>query len=357
MNTALIRQEVQQFILQNLEKDPHALALKKSPFEDVTMSQIAGQVAARRQIKSKLPSLYTAPGLVFPPKLNLEQSSSEKTANYKANLLKGSTLLDLTGGFGIDDMAFAENFEKVTYCEHNAELANIAAHNFKALGKDNIEVHSGNGIELLDNRQWDIIYCDPDRRITAKRAYRLEDCEPNMVELEDKVLAHCDSLWIKASPMLDIAQAKSSLKHLNKILVVAVKGEVKELLLCCKAESKKPIECAINLFDKQVLKDRIETDFEEINYEEPANYLYLAHGALMKLQAYGYIAHKYGVSKLAPSSHIFTWEGFKSFRGKYMTAECLNWRPAVIYLPRKLLNPSQGVALRYWPCTTTTNEA
>ena len=239
-------------------------------------------------------------------------------------LFEGSTLIDLTGGFGIDVMAFADKFENVTYCEHNEELAEIAAHNFKTLGKENIEVYTGNGIDLIEGGRWDVIYCDPDRRTTAKRAYRLADCEPNIEQLEEKLLQHCDSLWIKAAPMLDIGQAKTSLKHLDKILVVAVKGEVKELLLCCKKVTMEVTECAINLFDDQVSKDKIHEVSDVVNYSTPLSYLYLAHGALMKLQAYSYIAEKYEVSKLAQSSHIFTSEQLKDFPGRRFSVKAIH---------------------------------
>ena len=44
---------------------------------------------------------------------------------YKKSLLKKGTLIDLTGGFGVDDYYFAQKFNKVVHCEINEELSKI----------------------------------------------------------------------------------------------------------------------------------------------------------------------------------------------------------------------------------------
>ncbi|NQX78830.1 class I SAM-dependent methyltransferase [Gilvibacter sp.] len=317
MNLELLASEaVQAFILEHLKEDPHQLALKKSEVAGVSMPEIAQQVAARQRIKAKLTKLYDRAGLVFPPKLNLEQSSSEQTAAYKAAAHSGKHLLDLTGGLGIDSMAFAERFEQVTYCEHNAALAKLAAHNFKILGFDNITVHSGDGTELLETQAWDMIYCDPDRRSKVQRAFKLEDCEPNVIALQEQLLANSAKLLIKAPPMLDLRQAQSALKHLSSIEVVAVKGEVKELLLLAEPNTTQVIERAINIGTDGTVTDTITAEVEPLAYSDPQAYLYLPHGALMKLQAYDYISAQYSVHKLAKHSHVFTADQSIDFPGR-----------------------------------------
>lgn len=316
MLSALVSPEVQEYILENLQAEPATIALKKAVFENVSMADIASQIAARQRIKTKLPALYDRIGLLFPPKLNLEQSSSAETATYKAQPHSGKRLLDLTGGLGIDTMAFAQQFEEVHYCEHNTELAAIAAHNFKTLGLDNITVHVGDSLQVLESANWDMIYCDPDRRSKVQRAFRLEDCEPNVVALQERLLRHTDRLLIKAAPMLDLDQAQKQLPNLKQVTVLAVKGEVKELLLLCEAQATALTHTAVNLTTAGAELDKIRVINKPITYADPKTYLYLPHAALMKLQAFDYVGSQYKLDKLSVNSHIFTADDLVKFPGR-----------------------------------------
>ena len=51
MNTKLLRQEVQDFINQNLQTDNQSLIFKKSPFEDISMREIVEQIQSKKRIK------------------------------------------------------------------------------------------------------------------------------------------------------------------------------------------------------------------------------------------------------------------------------------------------------------------
>ena len=101
MNKNIISKEIQDFINQNLKSDINKLILKGSPFEDITIQELAQQIEGKKKAFKKLPLWFKTEGIYFPPKLNLEQTSSETTAQYKAGLVSGNSLIDLTGGFGI----------------------------------------------------------------------------------------------------------------------------------------------------------------------------------------------------------------------------------------------------------------
>ena len=47
-------------------------------------------------------------GIYYPKKLSVEQTSSEITAEYKAGIVNGKSLVDLTGGFGVDSYFFSK---------------------------------------------------------------------------------------------------------------------------------------------------------------------------------------------------------------------------------------------------------
>ena len=133
-NEATIR-----FVLDHREEDVRALALRGSRDKDVdlpwALDQIQGWQAARR----KLPSWAAIDGIVYPPHLSMEQCSSETTARYKCGFVerlpKGcrETLIDLTGGFGVDFAFMARCFDQACYVERQAHLCETAQLNFELL--------------------------------------------------------------------------------------------------------------------------------------------------------------------------------------------------------------------------------
>ena len=134
----LVSKEVQDFINNNLKTDLSKIILKGSPFADVDIKTIATQIESKNKAVKKLSTWYKTNGIIYPPKLNLEQASSEVTANYKASLVSNGSLIDLTGGFGSDAYYFAQNANSVTHCETNEDLSEIVKHNFEDLGIKNV---------------------------------------------------------------------------------------------------------------------------------------------------------------------------------------------------------------------------
>ena len=116
----LLDREVQEFI-KKYEGATTTLLLKKPIFKELNNKELAQQIEGRRVAAKKLPFLLTE-GILFPKGLNLEQSSSEVTATYKAQALKGERFLDLTCGFGIDAFFLSEKFKEVTLVEQDEEL-------------------------------------------------------------------------------------------------------------------------------------------------------------------------------------------------------------------------------------------
>jgi hypothetical protein len=163
----------------------------------------------------------------------VEQTSSEVAAKYKAALVSGSSLIDLTGGFGIDDFYFSKKLPRVAHCELNLELSAIAKHNFDVLGAQNIRCIPGDSYEALTtlNEQWDWLYIDPSRRNDAKgKVFMLADCLPNVPELLNFYFGFTKNIMIKTAPLLDISAGLSELHSVKTIHIVAVNNEVKELL-------------------------------------------------------------------------------------------------------------------------------
>ncbi len=313
--------DIQKFIIENTGADLTKLALQKNPFPEMDWISILNQIEARSKAKDKLPTWFSAQNIIYPSKISVEQTSSEKTAAYKAALISGETLIDLTGGFGVDDYYFSKHFKSVTHCEINEELSEIVKHNFKQLLVENCTFYSGDSIHLLEesNQKCDWIYIDPSRRNDAKgKVFMLKDCLPNVPELLDFYFEKADSILIKTAPLLDISAGLSELKNVKNIHVVALENEVKELLF----EIHKNYSGEITIKTANILKEKVETfDFilGEISfpiYDLPKRYLYEPNAAIMKSGGFDEISTAFQIDKLHKHSHLYTSESLIDFPGR-----------------------------------------
>ena len=185
--------------------------------------------------------------LEFPSALSLEQCSSSLTAMYKAVQAAATdvplgTVLDLTGGLGVDSWAFAQVAERVVYFERNEELAAAAGRNFQRLGAGNIDVRCETVTPQTELPEADLIYADPARRDAAgRKVFLLEDCTPDILTLLPTLLQKAPAVLVKLSPMADLAMLAERLgPALREIHVVECDGEVKELLCLLLRDNTSP---------------------------------------------------------------------------------------------------------------------
>ncbi|WP_313600458.1 class I SAM-dependent methyltransferase [Epilithonimonas vandammei] len=326
----LISSDIQNYINQNLNSDLTKLLLKKSPFPDVTMQEIVQQIKGRKTAEKKFPFL-TKEGVVFPPNLNLEQASSQSTAEYKSQTLSGKSFLDLTCGFGIDAYFLSKNFDEVTLIEQNSELISIVKHNWKTLVRKANFINE-NLEKFLENSQqkFDVIYLDPARRDQQnKKKFLLEDLSPNLLEIEESLHSISDKIIVKLSPLIDISYLISELKNIGEIQIIAVRNEVKELLLiidkqdasyelqdvsirCVNLESDEP-EFLFNFNDEKSAKSE---------FSESLNFLYIPNNSILKAGAFNIISEKFGLKKLHPNTHFYTSEhNIENFPGRVLEIE------------------------------------
>ena len=318
----ITKPEVQDFIYKNLNSDLQKLILKGSPFKEVSIQEIVTQIEGRKKIEKKLPSWFKTEGAIFPPKLNLEQSSSEITANYKATLIGDGDLIDLTGGFGIDDYYFAKTASRVLHCELNEELSAIVQHNFKQLSISNVEFKIGDSIKVLQQiKKVTTIYIDPSRRAELGKVFLLKDCEPNVVAYQDLCLTKADKIIIKAAPMLDISAALQVLKQVSEIHIVSVNNECKELLFIIE-KNRKPepdVFCALlNKERKNIYAFKYSEEKSlQIKPQPIKKYLYEPDVAILKAGFFKSLVQNFEVSKLHQHTHLYTSENILlNFPGK-----------------------------------------
>lgn len=318
MNKAILNTNIQAFISQNLDSDLVKLALKGSPFSEVSIQDLIIQIEGKSKAKIKLPSWFNLNTVSYPPKINLEQTSSEATAKYKSELVNGKTLADLTGGFGVDAFYFAKKIKNITYYETQKQLYEIASHNLNQLS-NNIDCYNEDGIKAIENKKFDVIYIDPSRRNESKgKVFFLSDCIPNVITQMDYLLERCELLMIKTSPMLDISVALNELNHVTSLHIIALNNEVKELLWLIKRDSTDKLKVTtVNIKDQGSEKfDAFFDQQETCAYSLPKKYLYEPNAAIMKSGLFQALASLYNIDKLEVNSHLFTSDKIIEFPGR-----------------------------------------
>lgn len=321
MNRTLLHKDVQEFLEENYREEVSKMLFKGSPFPDVDARELGVQLTGKRKAEKKLPTWFKTRGILYPPTLNLEQTSSETTAAYKASLMQGKVVIDVTGGFGIDSYFFSKRFKKVIHCELNEELSEVAGHNFKVLGAENIQTFQGDGIQIIVNSSeiFDWIYIDPSRRDDAGgRVFQLSDCLPNVPEYLDLLLQKSDNILIKTSPLLDLKAGLRELKNVDEIHVIAVENDVKELLWIIRKEPSEKIRIKTINFRKK--GDQVYENFmgEQmvVDLSPPLSYLYEPNAAVMKSGLFEAVGADFSLLKLHPNSHLYTSNELKDFPGR-----------------------------------------
>lgn len=357
MDNSILSIEIQEFINNHLNSEVAVLALQKSKFPNVDWTTILNQIAAKQKAKTKLPIWFSTQNIIYPSKVSIEQSSSEKTAQYKSQLVSGENLIDLTGGFGVDDYYFAKKINNVTHCEINDALSEIVAHNFQQLKVNNITCIAGDSFEILKNlnQKFNWIYIDPSRRNEAKgKVFMLKDCLPNVPELLDFYLDFTDNIMIKTAPILDISAGLLELKNVKEIHIIAVENEVKELLWIIEKSYLKPIKIiACNLIKETKQEFTFELGNKSLlTYGLPKKYLFEPNASIMKSGGFDEIAFQFEVEKLHQHSHLYTSDNQIDFPGRVFKVDnCFEYTKQNMSRNFGMENKKANVTIRNFPET------
>lgn len=232
----------------------------------------------------KLPS-FTGVYALFTPQ-SFEQSSSEVLALFKADCINGTRILDLSGGLGVDDWAFAGKFKEVISLDIDNQLNKVVRRNFEKLGIANIARLDADAYHFVDKNvdKFDWVYLDADRRVSAKRTIALAQAEPNILTIRDKLFGFTSNILLKVSPMLDVHAIIGELKTVKQVWVVSHKNEVKEILIHLVNEACEPTIKAVDL-DGEVRKQFSLTypiPIDEVDYKNTGSWFYEPALALIK---------------------------------------------------------------------------
>ncbi len=370
--------ELRDFIQEHMNDDTAELLLAARKYLGIDVPFAVEQIEARKRLKGKLPEWYGNADLIMAGRVPAEQCSSELTARYKRNIIKGKSLCDMTGGMGVDFWYMSEGMERAIYTERSEWLCEVAKHNFQMLqtlpsqqtlpspslqGGGSISANrGGNGetdeqgnhslpvgrvrggsavrgvsVRCGDGRKLpipsvDVIYLDPARRAgDGSRVYAMEECEPNIVEWQDELLAHAQMVLVKLSPMVDLTDVLRKLKGVTEVHVVAVKNECKEVLVKqAYALGDFPHAECVTMHCVDFVGEKVIhyiTNFpDEMDVLVPAggvkHYLYEPDVTLMKAQAFGSLCHRFNVRQLEIGTHLMTSDEFiPDFPGRIFEVE------------------------------------
>jgi hypothetical protein len=309
----LTKPEVSRFIEKNINKSIPDLILKGSPFQHIDIKDIVNQIIGKKKAKKKLPRWYKNEKVVYPPKLNLEQTSSEITALHKSKLVSGQNLLDMTGGFGIDSYYFSKKVNTLIYTELNPELCKIVKHNIKVFKVDNFEITNEDSIDLLqkNSQVYNWIYIDPSRRNENTKVFQLKDSLPNIIDHLKVIEEKSEKLMLKTSPMYDLDMGYKELIGVKEVHIISVKNEVKELLWII--DWRKQNSKIIKIFNYQTKKkysyisiDKNKIELDGIELSVCCKYLYEFDSGIMKSGINDMIGIRYNLKKLEQHTNLYT---------------------------------------------------
>lgn len=322
MLNILLQPETEDFIEKHKKFSAPEIILKYSFNKNFPIKEIAEQIECRNKAEKKLPNL-SKHKLLY-KKIPLEQCSSELTANYKSQKIKGKRIIDLTGGLGIDSIFFSKNFNEVIYCELKEELAEIAEHNFKTLRIKNLVVKKGDGIKTLsefNDDYFDWIFVDPSRRDKEKRSVDIKYYSPDVVSNMNLFLHKSKNICFKLAPAFDITEAERIFPNMNEFSVVSVKNECKEVLLFFNKENQKKIKSAVILNEEKepvFFESEINKNYE-IEFSLPGKdmFFYEPDAAIRKADLTKFIAKKYNLKFVNPiSDYLISENDIQNFPGR-----------------------------------------
>lgn len=225
----LENQEAKRFIRQHINEDVAVLALNTKGAVDFDLSECLQLMKLYKKAQQKLP-LYWQHLLALDAR-SYAQSTSEQVAQFKSTIFSGVGLLDLTAGLGVDSHFLSKNFQHVVAVDQNLELHKLARYNNAKMGIDTIHrvCAEANIFLTTTDDVYDLIYIDPDRRSDFGRSVALKYLSPNVLELLPLLRQKTNQLYIKLSPLFDVAEVYRAFDCVKIMLVIAERGEVKEV--------------------------------------------------------------------------------------------------------------------------------
>lgn len=335
-------EKLKEFVSTHAKDDPQRLLLKytsikKKDPEAWEFAEFAIlQLMVRKKYSSKLHGWIVGEHpLLFPSSIAGEQSSHEYVARYHAKIVthytpKPSSLLDLTGGLGIDFMtianALSQNNPRAVAIEMDPEKCNVLAYNVRHHVGDFANVVNAESIGVLKDmaesgEKYDLVFVDPARRdISGGRLFDPTSCSPNIIENKELLFKVAQRVLVKNSPMLDISESIRMFGDVSRIFVISVRNECKEVLVEMSRDSSVSSVITVDIdaignysestFNFEEVHEKYSGSFvnlDEIKRDisEGYGWLYEPPASMMKVSPWGALSRIFCVKKMSRNCHVF----------------------------------------------------
>lgn len=283
---------------------PEELVLREKALKSEERRILASLLAIYKKAQEKLPE-YVIKHAVLTEK-SYEQATSHSVATFRASLISVNQLLNLSGGIGADDVALSKSCQQITSIDSDLDVHQMAVYNNSLFNINNVmRVHALAQEFIKSCSNYDAIYVDPDRRSTKIRTLLLEEASPNIVALQEELLAISKDVYVKLSPLTDLTEIKNKLTFCHSIWVISVENEVKEVLVRLSQNSQDKISTSAVIIhnahpfivsDEEIKMEESESDISL--FVEPA-------AALIKSGLADSFFENNGFEKVGPHSAFY----------------------------------------------------
>ena len=311
----MLTEEEIKAISKYIDSEPSEIALRLKTTGRIRPEVVATQVDCRRRLKEKVPAWATNERLYVPSVINVQQSTSQKVAEWRAKLVEGDTLVDLTGGLGVDCYFMSRGLKHAVHTEPNKILHEAVRRNLLELDVHNITAENTTAEDMLSEMRERVgtIYIDPSRRaVDGQRVFRLKDCTPDVTELAPEMTRKAEVVLIKLSTLLDIDQAVADVPNVTDVYVIETGNECKDLMLRLREGYKgEPIIHAVRLSDageEEFTYTKVEEHVATMTIAKDilaGQFLFEPSPALMKAGPYALISERFGISQMSLSTHLY----------------------------------------------------
>lgn len=267
-------------------------------------ARILEQLHLTEKAGQKTPTL-AARNWLFSTK-SYEQCTAEAVARFKASLMqvKNQPFTDLTAGAGVDAWFVGAEASRLQLVEADEQHAAYLSANFAERPH---RLWLGTAEEVLPQLEsGGLAYLDPDRRPAGRRVYDFSDARPDVLLLLPQLLQKFDSLWLKASPMLDVTACLNQLApYCGAVYALCLGDELKELLFALQplaVEHAVMLEAVQLLPDGRVLRTAAaQSDVRPVLQQTPiapGDFLFEPHAGIIKLRLGRHLAAEQGLSAI-----------------------------------------------------------
>jgi len=301
-------------------------------------ARVLEQLHLTEKASQKTPTL-AARDWLFSTK-SYEQCTAESVARFKASLLqvKNQPFTDLTAGAGVDAWFVGAEASRLQLVEADEQHAAYLSANFTDRPH---RLWVGTAEEVLPQLEaGGLAYLDPDRRPVGRRVYDFSDARPDVLLLLPQLRQKFNSIWLKASPMLDVTACLNQLTpHCRAVYALCLGDELKELLFELQpmaVEDAVILEAVQLMSDGRVFRTAVaKSDAQPVLPQiqiASGDFLFEPHAGIIKLRLGRHLAAQHGLSAIGAADFYVGKAEVADFPGRQFRI-----RAVLPYKPKQLV--------------------